>query len=113
MVETPKEQKMTQIKAETDRIINKLCFKDGDTVSGGDEILQTELMKMAIPVVTPAVILAMIPVAIPVATPAVIRVVIPAAMLAAAVLATTRAAIPVMTPAAITAATAVAIRPQR
>ena len=44
---------MHLIKAETDRIITKLCFKDGDTVSGGDEILQTELMKMMISVYAP------------------------------------------------------------
>lgn len=42
-----------EIKAETDRIVTKLCFKDGDAVKQGDEILQTELMKMMIPVVTP------------------------------------------------------------
>ena len=42
-----------EIKAETDRIINKLCFKNGDTVSGGDEILQTELMKMMISIYAP------------------------------------------------------------
>jgi biotin carboxyl carrier protein len=39
--------------AETDRIINKLCFKDGDTVKAGDEILHTELMKMMMNVQAP------------------------------------------------------------
>jgi biotin carboxyl carrier protein len=42
-----------QVKAETDRIINKLCFKDGDTVKQGDEILHTELMKMMMNIQAP------------------------------------------------------------
>lgn len=42
-----------KVVAETDRIINKLCFKDGDIVKQGDEILQTEMMKMISPVVAP------------------------------------------------------------
>jgi biotin carboxyl carrier protein len=44
---------MTEIKAESDCVINYLCFKDGSTVGGGDEILQVEVMKMMIPYTTP------------------------------------------------------------
>ena len=43
---------MTEIKAESDCVINYLCFKDGSTVGGGDEILQVEVMKMMYPVNT-------------------------------------------------------------
>ena len=45
--------RMVEIKAQTDCVISDLLKKDGDTVSGGDEIIIVEAMKMMIPLVTP------------------------------------------------------------
>jgi biotin carboxyl carrier protein len=44
---------MSQVKATTDCVISDLLKKDGDTVSGGEEIIIVEAMKMMIPLVTP------------------------------------------------------------
>jgi biotin carboxyl carrier protein len=43
---------MTEIRAETDSVINYLVFKDGDRVNEGNEIMQTEIMKMMFAIVT-------------------------------------------------------------
>lgn len=40
------------IKAQTDCVINCLQHKNGDSVKEGDEILQIDVMKMIIPVIT-------------------------------------------------------------
>jgi biotin carboxyl carrier protein len=44
---------MPVIRAQTDCVINYLKYKNYDSVQEGEEIMQVEVMKMMIPIVSP------------------------------------------------------------